>query len=1608
MKSFLHSFGKKLLLLFFIVIPFFSIVQNSLAISITEDPCGGNSCLQAGIDEEKLPEELRNQDGEGLKEKIISVINYILTFLGIALLIVIIYAGSLLIFSNGDDEAVGKAKTIILYAILGVVIIVLSYAIVTWIGNIMSDKDGSQFTGEESGGGSGGSSGGGSGVSGGDTPGSQGSGNAELEAKIEKLIEEMNALKEQNAEQNADSINALQEKIDELEKQINNPNSEFEDALKKQIEDLTAQIKELENKENPDDNTVIDELQKELDALQDKINSSSSDTESELTKLLSQISKIEKGGILQNSEIKKLQEILQSLQNQSKGNPSLEEKYKELERFINELSGKVGENVEGQDSVLVKEVIKNIEKEITQTQEFVKKMSEVRARIIMNYARKSVPTTISLSGEKTYIKGLSKARLVNDNYHWAVVGPDGIKINIGNGISQEYEIKIPGKYVFFLNVDSPAEDVISGEAIQSFTAKSQDMEVAFLVGEKTSRETLKFTAQENKQGLIFNPSLVRPKSGRKIIRYLWNFDGYKVEETEGKPVLYSFSETGKHRVSLTVTDNTGEWKKSKTIALDITQVVSYFSLKNKKYKVGKPIPFSASKSKSDNGFIQEFDWKILNSKNELVKEFQDEKFSYSFSSPGDYIVILTVTDVGGESSSSSSNISIVAESSSARFTIEKPSSTTPALRLFDASKSTDPANSSLLYAWDFDNDGIYELTEQTDPIITHLFEESKEYDVTLRVTNEFGKESFITKSVNISSVLTAEIEIEKVVYPVNTDIPFIAKTNEGVAFEWNFGDGKGKETTGDEKIIHSFEKSGQYTVSLTVNDKNGNKTSAKKNIFIGTVESPIAAISIFVNNKKQLIVPDICGSGKNGIEIFRSDSLELSAENSINKDGKPQSLDYIWEFPENSLENGKTQTWAFLHPSKKGECEEVQLRVEDLRSGKSSAKQKVYFFVKNSSPKISEFIISPPSKKIAPVIIPLKIKAKDRDGKISKYSWWAERKGGGNKKISFHTTQNSSTTLTIPSFGSEGEVYEYTFHSAVEDNDGDISTTQEELGKSISIKVETGKNKAPKVNLVLDKKSVLMGESILFTAHVENSEGEDISHLATYKWDFDGDNIFDTVSSKNSILHKYMIPGNVVVKVKVLFQGLSTSKTEKISVGRISKLPLAQFSFQKNEKGEIVFNASSSKYDQTISGNAIKYSWDFDISQDSDGDGISDNDIDSTEQIAIYRYPVNKKEVEVSLSVSDATSKSDTLSQKIQLDLISGVVQTNNSSSGQKISLSSLFQRLRLLLQSENPEDEDINTFENDLKKAIDDLKSNSSEENKNNQDKLKKLLDSFLVWKDGKSSQSLESLQDELFTAQKELSPESAPLLSDKSIEGLSKLLQELESEVENLETENITVFDENGDVSTDISDQMETLEKDLESIGKDIEKDNPLYAKLQESKEYLKKLKQKYKKDESLSPEDQEKEKNKYLESVKENLKSLKQSIQDISSEAIQSSQILWKPLNELGENINKSLMFDFSTPATTLDLYGGEKYVQLNEEIEIFIFTRNADGTFYSGPLEMKVVEGEGVFTPKNKVKSIEGRGVVTFTPTQSGITLIEIIAPETVSGSLSESLTFFVQN
>ena len=157
--------------------------------------------------------------------------------------------------------------------------------------------------------------------------------------------------------------------------------------------------------------------------------------------------------------------------------------------------------------------------------------------------------------------------------------------------------------------------------------------------------------------------------------------------------------------------------------------------------VGETVTVDASSSSDSDGSIERYEWTFGDGTTAA-----GESASHAFDSAGTYTVTLTVSDDAGGSDSVSKTIGVGTsnESPSASFTTSPSTSAIDETVSFDASGSTDSDGSIERYEWDF-GDG----TTGTGRTVTHSFESTGDYTVSLTVTDDAGATDTVAKSITV-------------------------------------------------------------------------------------------------------------------------------------------------------------------------------------------------------------------------------------------------------------------------------------------------------------------------------------------------------------------------------------------------------------------------------------------------------------------------------------------------------------------------------------------------------------------------------------------------------------------------------------------------------------------------------------------------------------------------------------------------------------------------------------------------------------------------------------------------------------------------------------------
>lgn len=118
----------------------FCFVNKVLVASATEGNYGLDSTVSAGnLQAPFNTAAVGSQPGQFLSTKIGQIVGSIISFVGVVLMIMIIYAGFLWMTASGNEKNTTKAKSILMSAIIGLVIVLSAYAITAFIGRQLTE-----------------------------------------------------------------------------------------------------------------------------------------------------------------------------------------------------------------------------------------------------------------------------------------------------------------------------------------------------------------------------------------------------------------------------------------------------------------------------------------------------------------------------------------------------------------------------------------------------------------------------------------------------------------------------------------------------------------------------------------------------------------------------------------------------------------------------------------------------------------------------------------------------------------------------------------------------------------------------------------------------------------------------------------------------------------------------------------------------------------------------------------------------------------------------------------------------------------------------------------------------------------------------------------------------------------------------------------------------------------------------------------------------------------------------------------------------------------------------------------------------------------------------
>ncbi len=391
---------------------------------------------------------------------------------------------------------------------------------------------------------------------------------------------------------------------------------------------------------------------------------------------------------------------------------------------------------------------------------------------------------------------------------------------------------------------------------------------------------------------VFNGS--NSSDNVEITDFTWMIEE---EQVQGKEVQHNFSQPGIYEVTLNVTDEAGNYDTDKcnVTVLDVTSPTAEAG-PNRSVNTGAHVLFNGSQS-SDNVGITDYRWTIMS------EEFNGMEVHYNFTEPGLYEITLEVTDEADNSDIDTCLVNVTGDSTPP--TADAGDDMTFGINqsfTLDGSGSSDNVG-IVNFTWDVREEVFYGKT------VTHSISEPGTYEITLNVSDQAGNYALDTVNITVEDQTSPEalaeadnttVKTGELVHLDGSD----SSDNVGIIdYSWIFGDG----LSGSGMITsHSYSSAGNYTVTLTVKDAEGNKDSD--------------ILTIDVEEKEEYDEPPEADAGEDKT-VFVGETFTLDGSRSSDNS---QIVSYVW-----TIEDEEYNGEEIDHEFSSNGTYDVTLTVED-------------------------------------------------------------------------------------------------------------------------------------------------------------------------------------------------------------------------------------------------------------------------------------------------------------------------------------------------------------------------------------------------------------------------------------------------------------------------------------------------------------------------------------------------------------------------------------------------------------------------------------------------------------------------------------------------------
>ncbi|QQR84003.1 hypothetical protein IPJ72_02285 [Candidatus Peregrinibacteria bacterium] len=491
------------------------------------------------IDDVQLSESI-SQDS--LADTIIAMVNFFIGFLGLAATLAFVYAGVLWVLSAGNEDSITKARKIMTYAALGILVVILSFSAVRFIA-------GSAGTGP---------SGGQVGVGGqcqldSDCPTGERcvASNANAGERVCVLEQGNGAVCRNNADCPSNFVCNTSSQRCESQNRPGVSGSPSEPAVNEDIDQIDEALDGLQESLNisnlsQDDQVAIEGVLANRARLDDKIDNleqlvDDPNTSDPLRRRLEAfISGLE--------QLKLIRQVLDELRDNMPESAQLIELYNETSDLLDQLI------VDPSSGTLHR----RFEAKYRSLKELIQKFPVVQARIKALPGEGNVPFSVQLDG----LDSLDPTGGTISQYRWSYLDNSGREISLDSAPVILHEFTEANTFVVKLRVSTSQLDdqgfktAMDGVSTLRIRANPPASKVQFRINGVEALDVFHVTMREAQAGLSFDPSITVPALGRTIQKYEWFF-GDSASDVRNVPttVVHTYRGAGEYVVKWITTDS---------------------------------------------------------------------------------------------------------------------------------------------------------------------------------------------------------------------------------------------------------------------------------------------------------------------------------------------------------------------------------------------------------------------------------------------------------------------------------------------------------------------------------------------------------------------------------------------------------------------------------------------------------------------------------------------------------------------------------------------------------------------------------------------------------------------------------------------------------------------------------------------------------------------------------------------------------------------------------------------------------------------------------------------------------------------------------------------